>query len=38
MNDQTDNRRRVRNSALALGCFAIALYVGFIIWSVSKAG
>jgi hypothetical protein len=36
--EQTDNRRRVRNSALVLGCFAIALYVGFIIWSVSRAG
>jgi hypothetical protein len=37
MSDPTDTRRRVRKSAIALGCFAIALYVGFIIWSVSKA-
>jgi hypothetical protein len=38
MNEQTDNRRKVRNAAIALGCFAVALYLGFIVWSVHKAG
>jgi len=38
MNGQTDNRRKLRSSAIALGCFALALYLGFIIWSVHKAG
>ena len=38
MNVPVDNRRKARSTAIALGCFAIALYVGFIIWSVSKAG
>ena len=33
-----NNRRKVRNSAIVLGCFAAALYLGFIIWSVHKAG
>ena len=38
MSEQTDNRRKVRNSAILLGCFVVALYVGFIVWSVHKAG
>ena len=38
MNAPVDNRRKVRNSAIVLGCFVVALYLGFIIWSISKAG
>jgi hypothetical protein len=29
-----DQKRRVRNSALVLGLFAVLVYVGFIIYSV----
>jgi hypothetical protein len=38
MNLPVDTRRKVRNSAIVLGCFVTALYLGFIIWSVIKAG
>lgn len=38
MNDQTDNRRKAaRNSAFWLGGFVIALYAGYIVWSIHKA-
>ena len=38
MNAPADNRRKARSMAIALGCFALALYIGFIVWSVHKAG
>ena len=38
MSVPVDNRRKVRSSAIVLGCFVLALYLGFIIWSVHKAG
>ncbi|MEY4763156.1 MAG: hypothetical protein RLZZ200_3012 [Pseudomonadota bacterium] len=38
MNDPTDNSRKAaRRSALWLGGFVIALYAGYIIWSIHKA-
>ncbi|MFM1886381.1 MAG: hypothetical protein RL026_1538 [Pseudomonadota bacterium] len=36
-NDQ-DKRRKARNSAIVLGCVALALYVAFIVASVSRGG
>jgi hypothetical protein len=35
MTTPADSRRKVRNSAIWLGCFAFAVYLGFIIWSVA---
>jgi hypothetical protein len=32
-----DQRRRVRRSALLLGAFAIALYVGYIVYTIVRA-
>jgi hypothetical protein len=36
MTTPADSRRKVRNSAIGLGCFAFAVYIGFIIWSVTR--
>ncbi|MEN9705961.1 MAG: hypothetical protein RLZZ393_1840 [Pseudomonadota bacterium] len=38
MDVQAENRRKARNSAIALGCFVLAMYVGYIVWSIHKAG
>lgn len=38
MNAPVENRRKVRSSALMLGAFVVALYLGFIVWSITKAG
>lgn len=38
MDEQANNRRKARSSAIMLGCFVIALYVGYILWSIHKAG
>jgi hypothetical protein len=38
MNAPVDNRRKVRSSAILLGCFAVAVYLGFIVWSVTRHG
>ena len=38
MNAPVDNRRKARSMAIVLGCFAVALYIAFIAWSVHKAG
>jgi hypothetical protein len=38
MDVQAENRRKkARNSAIALGCFVLAMYVGYIAWSIHKA-
>jgi hypothetical protein len=33
---EADRRRRVRNTALCLAAFAIALYTAFIIFSIQR--
>ena len=38
MDVQADNRRKARNSAIVLGCFVLAMYIGYIAWSIHKAG
>ena len=38
MNAPVEHSRKVRNSALMLGVFAFAVYLGFIAWSVLKQG
>lgn len=38
MSAPADNSRKVRNSALLLGVFAFAVYLGFICWSMLKQG
>ncbi len=38
MNQPADNRSKVRSSAILLGCFALAVYLGFIVWSVTQHG
>ena len=38
MSAPVDNSRKLRNSALMLGVFAFAVYLGFIAWSVLKQG
>jgi hypothetical protein len=32
----TDRQRRIRNTALVFGGFAIALYVAFIVFSITR--
>ena len=36
MSAPADTRRKVRTSAILLGCFAFAVYIGFIVWSVTR--
>lgn len=36
MTDGNDSRRKARNSAIVLGCVAVALYVAFIVFSVTQ--
>jgi hypothetical protein len=36
MADGNDSRRKARNSAIVLGCVAVALYVAFIVFSVTR--
>ncbi len=36
MSQPADNRSKVRSSAIMLGCFAVAVYLGFIVWSVTQ--
>ena len=36
MSRPADNSRKVRNSTVMLGCLALAVYLGFIAWSVLK--
>lgn len=36
MSAPVDNSRKVRNSAVLLGCLAFAVYLGFIAWSLLK--
>ena len=34
MTKTADQRRRIRNSAIALAVFAAVIYVAFIVWSI----
>jgi hypothetical protein len=36
MDDAVERRRRVRKTAILLGLFALAVYIGFIIISIKR--